>query len=98
LSDVVWSLADHACRFCLGRVLRHKNTFRCSDCGVSCQGGEDGIPKEICGCGMKVDAIRQRTGTTDVFRCGPNPHRSHNSPAEIVILFGAVAAIPAGDV
>jgi hypothetical protein len=31
------------------------------------------------------------------FACGPNPDRTPQNPAEIVILFAGAAAVPVGD-
>lgn len=82
-----WALAPHACRHCLGRIIERDGTFRCSGCGVEAQGK----PHAICGCGLKAGGRKQS------FRCGTNPNRSPASPAEIVILFGGVPAVPLGD-
>jgi len=78
----------HACRSCLGRVLRCDETFRCS----ICEAESHGSPDAICGCGLRPTGIARQGG----FRCAPNPARGPASPAAVVILFGddapAVAA------
>lgn len=94
MSDAGWTLTSHACRHCLGRLLERAGVFMCADCEIEAHGK----PDAICGCGMRIEAAQSRTRTKDVFRCGPNPLRSHNSPAKIVILFGDTPAVPIGGV
>ena len=93
MSDAGWHLTAHCCRQCLGRVLERAGEFMCADCEASARGK----PDAICGCGMRVEAMRSRTGAPDVFKCGPNPRRSQANPACISILFGHTAAVPFGD-
>ena len=52
-----WTLTDHACRFCHGRVLRLFNgpaggvpQFRCAQCGAQASGGVEAA----CACGVTV--------------------------------------------
>jgi hypothetical protein len=55
-----WTIEDHICRFCGGRILRcEKGTgmspggnplYRCADCGKSCYSM---MPDPICWCGLK---------------------------------------------
>ena len=94
MSDRGWHLTSHCCRQCLGRVLKRDDEYMCADCEAVARSK----PDAICGCGMRIEAMRSRTGTTDVFRCGPNPQRSHANPACISILFGHVVAVPLGDI
>lgn len=73
-----WTIIDHACRVCLGRVLQHADNtrwFRCADCGI------DGIdaPDSICACG----AILQ-TGKSAGLRCVENPDRGPVAPWEVI--------------
>ena len=90
-----WVLVEHCCRGCLGRVIQREATFRCADCGAAAARRPDGI----CGCGLLPDAMRARSGrSSDIFRCGPNPRRTPENPAEIVILFGDAPAVPVGSV
>ena len=77
-----WSLTEHACRACLGRILQRGSTFVCAICGDE----STGSPAGICGCGIRIDGA---TGRAAGFRCQSNPARSPASPAIIVIGFGA---------
>jgi hypothetical protein len=71
-----WTLVDHCCRFCLGRVAQKDVRFRCTGCGSS----STEKPDPICGCGLRVNGKRHH-------RCLVNDHRSPSYPAEIVIHF-----------
>ena len=74
-----YSLVDHACRHCGGRIVQGGDTFRCSTCGAT----TCGRPDEVCGCG-----ILPKLNSPTRFRCGPNPRKCEEFPSEIVILFG----------
>lgn len=78
-----WALTGHACHHCGSRVLVDGDLYRCSTCGATAVGGPEGI----CACGLNAVAGRQEK-TDALFRCAPNPRRSANNPAEIVILCG----------
>lgn len=81
----VWTLVDHACRTCFGRVVEADGLFRCTGCGAQASGS----PESICGCGVLPGPMAKRVGDAGArFRCGPNPRRGPDSPAEIVVLFG----------
>ncbi len=82
-APATWILTDHACRFCGSRIVADGVVYRCSSCGATTTGGPEGI----CGCGLNV-VTGHRKDTPNLFRCAPNPHRSANSPAEIVIVCG----------
>ena len=75
-----FTLVDHCCRHCGGRVLQAHDGFRCGGCGAVTMGS----PAGICGCGILPG---YSTGMKR-FACGPNPDRGPQSPSEIVILFG----------
>ena len=81
-----WSITDHACRVCLGRVLTRKafdgrKLYRCACCGLE----RDGTGTQaLCCCGIK---LRPGHGPMDAgVRCVPNPGRSPENLAEIVAV------------
>ena len=78
VSGVSYAMVDHACRHCGGRVLQSGQFFRCSVCAS----GSIGSPSDMCGCGILPTARLGRAR----MKCGPNPNKSAQSPAEIVIL------------
>lgn len=77
-----WTLTDHACRYCGGRILANGGQFSCATCGAVTQHE----PHGICGCGMMQ--VGRARGS---FRCVANPDKGAHSPAEIVIQFGEQA-------
>lgn len=75
-----WTITDHVCKKCLGRVLERTNndgttTARCADCGEM---GSSAV--HICACSMTL-----RTGTNAGFMCARNPHKSSRQPYEIAV-------------
>lgn len=60
MNKITWTLEDHLCRSCGGRILKSASgigmspggnpLFRCSDCGVSQYSMQ---PDDVCWCGMK---------------------------------------------
>ena len=79
MSEALYRRVPHACRTCMGPVLSHDTGFVCAVC--------DAASTEvvaICGCGIESADYRRDLG----FRCAPNPNRSAQSPAAVVILFG----------
>lgn len=89
--EEAWAIEPHACRHCGGRILRRGNLFRCAGCGIEAR---DRV-SAICGCGL-YPAARRGRASSGPFRCGPNPSRGPQSPAEIVILCGGDPAAPGG--
>ena len=90
-----WSIADHVCRECFGRVLRAQGggIYRCSGCEAEAAGS----PTAICGCGIAIGPLALRAGLAGSrFRCGRNPRRGPDSPAQFVVLFGDPDAAEAG--
>ena len=88
--EPVW--ADHACRFCGGRLLSRAvdggTVFECGQCSVKAQRA----PDAICGCGTLPRPASSRPGAAwPRWRCVPNPTRCVASPAAIVIEFGEAA-------
>ena len=91
-----WSVTNHACSRCFGRVLQAQGgtTYRCSGCEAEATGS----PAGICGCGIAVGPIAMRAGLAGSrFHCGPNPRRGADSPAQISILFGDPEAADAAE-
>ena len=80
MSDA-WSITDHACRVCMGRVLIRKTktgtVARCADCGIEAPGSA----KSICACGKK-----QRDGRDAGLRCAANKDQRPEAPQEIVVI------------
>lgn len=86
-SPQCWSVLDHVCRVCLGRILtttgadgqRH---YRCADCGsVAVNRVEN-----LCACGATL-----RTGGSAGLRCVPNPERgTPEAPPEVVVRYVGV--------
>lgn len=68
-----WSVVDHACRFCGGRILEQDGLFSCPTCGAN----GTGRVTLLCGCG--VIAGRR------LFRCALNPSPSPVNPARVII-------------
>lgn len=71
-----WSLTEHICSRCLGRVLRRGDTYRCADCGHTGSGSH----VAVCTCGVKI------AGRDGGFRCRRNTRQSIESPSEIITM------------
>lgn len=76
-----WSLTNHVCRACFGRVLAREAVdgrvlYRCSNCGVEREGASEAA---ICSCGIKL-----RTGRDAGIRCRVNEAQSPEWPNEVV--------------
>lgn len=57
--EYVWSLTDHLCGTCLGRVLERpecdgRPLYRCSNCGVEGEGRQGLTHPPICACGSRL--------------------------------------------
>jgi hypothetical protein len=77
----LWSIEDHVCRCCFGRVLMRetfdrKRVYRCSNCGVEREGLQ---PSAICACGIKL-----KTNVDAGVRCKTSTTRTPEFPSEIV--------------
>lgn len=75
-----WTITDHVCRCCFGRVLvretfDRKRVYRCSNCGLEAEGRTEAA---VCCCGMKL-----KTGVDAGIRCGVNHDRTPEFPSEI---------------
>ena len=91
-----WTVIDHVCRHCMGRILERGNDLRCADCGA--RATQVHLPRlvpsqPLCCCGLK-----EPVGSTvkQNFRCVPNPHKSAENRAEIVVSFGGLPASAEG--
>lgn len=72
-----WTISDHACRHCGGRVLVEsvKNLARCAECGAHAVGDHT----SICCCGAQLGALGR------VLECVRNPAPSKESPYQIMV-------------
>jgi DNA-directed RNA polymerase subunit RPC12/RpoP len=84
---LIWSITEHVCVSCMGRVLERplldvkgmpagrERVYRCADCGLE----RDGYtPAVICTCGLKLK------GRTIGMRCEANPDKTPEFSAEII--------------
>lgn len=86
VSSELYTLADHVCRVCFGRILRaprpdghpdaHAHRWVCSNCGTEAVHRE---PACICACG-----IRLKSGRDPGVRCQVNPEPTPEFPSLIV--------------
>lgn len=77
---LLWAVADHACRHCLGRVLQRlvrgvAVEVRCAQCGASADGG----PLALCCCGAECGALDYP------LECFKNPNVTKEVPHEIMV-------------
>lgn len=72
-----WYPANHACRFCGGRIVERGIERRCFTCGAATGSG---AVKDICGCGIMAGR------GLFPFICAPNPAPGPENPAAIVII------------
>ena len=93
MSPEKWSVLDHACRICFGRLLlRQENGIpivKCVECGETLKGSHLGL----CCCGVTL-----HSGANAGLRCVPNDRKTPEQPQEIVIRHTpqeAVAKMPA---
>lgn len=75
-----WKIADHACRYCLGRVLQRYERgvvveVRCAQCGAKADGG----PAALCCCGADCGALGY------ALECFKNPSVTKEVPHEIMV-------------
>jgi hypothetical protein len=78
IDTTTWSIVDHACRTCGGRVLASADgaRVRCADCDASATGG----PDSLCWCGALPAGSRAR------LKCVRNKHPTPESPGAIVAI------------
>lgn len=75
-----WQLADHACRYCFGRILQRISKgrvleVRCAECGAR----EEGDVDLLCCCGADCGDLGR------ALMCVKNPDVSRELPHEVVI-------------
>lgn len=78
----VWTLLDHVCRFCYGRLLwrqdgQGQEVIRCADCDTEVMGRLD----DLCACGARTPNGRYLLG----LRCTVNPTQSAANPMRVVV-------------
>jgi hypothetical protein len=85
LTAALWRLTPHVCGACFGRVLRSEPgldgrwRFRCADCGVESDLGNDRSPP-LCACRIKF--ANRNAG----IRCAENPNPRPEMPAEFIAI------------
>lgn len=94
-SGHLYQITEHACRHCMGRILRCDDVFRCADCGAEAKADHRRPVHSaaVCCCGLKEpvgSAVKQ------TFRCVANPNRTPENPAEITVAFGSLPTLPPG--
>jgi hypothetical protein len=77
--SVAWTIVDHVCRRCLGRVLARtdadgRRIARCADCGLEAVGEHPAI----CACGIDTGAAKVR------LRCERQAAPTAEYPSEII--------------
>lgn len=75
-----WEFTDHACRHCMGRVMRREDPKgppenRCAECGQFALGDEHAL----CWCGVDIK------GHGPVFECFRNPTITTATPQQILV-------------
>lgn len=85
-----WTITDHICRCCFGRVLMReafdrRRTYRCSNCGIQADGKSEAT---ICTCGMTL-----KTGVDAGIRCQVNDNKSPEWPSEITAVQAVAPAV-----
>lgn len=81
-----WTLTDHACSACFGRVMRAARgpvVYRCANCGVEEPGVKGLEHPPICACEIKVGKSKKSAGASR-FRC-ERVEPTLECPAEIVV-------------
>lgn len=83
-----WTVIDHVCRFCYGRLLtrvneKNETVVRCADCETEMIGRHE----SLCACGAKL-----RNGQIAGLKCQLNPSPTVEQPARVVVVFLGKAA------
>lgn len=80
-SEPCWSLTDHVCYRCLGRIVERQSSdgvvARCCDCGLEVLGGY----RKICTCGLTL-----MSGRPAGFYCAKNDNHKPGKTQEIIGL------------
>lgn len=94
-SSPLFSLENHVCRQCFGRLLSTdagagdgSRRYVCSNCGVCATGMS---PDVLCACGMRLKQRGPGGGDDAGVRCGPNPNPTPALPSQIVAIAGESA-------
>lgn len=92
-AEFTWSLTDHVCRACLGRVLMRRSVdgvrhYRCANCAIE-QVGKS--PSVLCCCGITFGRARRDAG----IRCVRNPKWTPECMSEIVAVQAVTGGKPA---
>lgn len=84
-STQLWTLTDHVCRVCFGRILRTSadenapagvHRYRCSNCGVEASARQ---VSSVCSCGLRL-----KSGKDAGIRCERNTEPTPEFPSEVV--------------
>lgn len=90
MSESGFSLTDHCCRICAGRILERDDVFMCSTCEMRANQVEG-----VCACGMAaVNGRKIPRKAQEAFRCAINPSPSLANPARIVVTYGGKIVQP----
>lgn len=84
-----FSLTDHCCRTCAGRVLVRNGEFMCATCEARGTAVE-----AVCACGMRAAGNDLPKRLKGAYKCAVNPGRSVVSPARIVVTYGGEVVQP----
>jgi hypothetical protein len=78
VDTTTWSMVDHACRACAGRVLASADgaRVRCAECSAEAAGG----PETICWCGALPAGARAR------LKCVRSSGATPEFPSQIVAI------------
>ena len=78
MSKQTWTITNHICRFCFGRILQSENgdSIRCSDCGQTLTNSK---VRSLCSCGTKL-----KNGKNAGFQCVANVDHTPGINQEIV--------------
>lgn len=81
--DALWSLTDHVCRVCFGRVLERidadgARVVRCANCGTQIAGPV----RSLCCCGITTG-----DGRLAGLQCQRNPTPTPEQPSEVHVVF-----------
>lgn len=83
----LWTLTDHACSACFGRILRSARgpvVYRCANCGAQAAGVKGLENPPICACEVKFGKKGTKSPGASRFRC-ERVEPSPTCPAEIVV-------------
>ena len=97
IADVrTWTMLDHVCRHCMGRLLQTDDVLMCAQCGKAetVAKGAKFPTFRLCCCGLSEPVGSRRVGMPhrQPFRCVPNPRKTEENSAEITCAFGDLPA------